>query len=56
MLVDEEDSTRYLVGECFLHIPNDEADQKLGTGPIPFRQTAEVEAHNSASAHSSASV
>lgn len=32
MLVDEEDSTRYLIGECFLHIPNDDADQRLGTG------------------------
>lgn len=34
MLVDEEDSTRFLVGECFLHIPNDDADQRLGTGSI----------------------
>jgi hypothetical protein len=33
MLVDEEDSTRYLVGECFLHVPNDDCDKRLGTGP-----------------------
>eukprot|EP00892_Ulva_mutabilis_P008361 jgi/Ulvmu1/5898/UM026_0019.1 len=29
MLVDEDDATRYLVGECFLHIGNEDADVRI---------------------------
>lgn len=32
MLVDEEDSTRFLVGECFLHIDNEDADTRINDG------------------------
>lgn len=32
MLVDEEDSTRFLVGECFLHVGNENADTRISHG------------------------
>lgn len=32
MLVDDEDAARYRFGECFLHIGNDDADQRIGKG------------------------
>ena len=32
MLVDEDDATRYLIGECFLHIDNEDADERISHG------------------------
>lgn len=32
MLVDEDDTTRFLVGECFLHIGNEDADNRISRG------------------------
>lgn len=32
MLVDEDDATRYLVGECFLHVGNEDAEEQITRG------------------------
>lgn len=35
MLVDDDDGgARYMVGECFVHTPNDDADNRITSGAL----------------------